>query len=706
MIQKTPTYALLLVLICISFLHVSASDTIKVSNSKHAASIFGLGEFYLDDTRNLNLSSIQQVEFTSEQHFEKPPRPVHLNNVYWHKYVVQNESDSLYSTIFSTGHFSNQTLYVFQTDTLIQEKYYGTKVDKDKWPVQLSQRAVDLTIPPHTTYTLLVKKVWPRTHNNIHEAKLSDPENFNFRIKNFFYSIKGHYYFRVFFIGILGFLFLFTLFQYVQHKDLAYLYYSGYLLVMTIYFMERHESNTYFNFLFSNNSWMFNSNGGGEPSYYAQLSFIFYLFFTIEFLDIDSKYRKLKTYLLSIIAVIVVLYAIHLLLLLMNVNPSTIFNYYYTYRAILNIPLVIVLIWIAVKIRTKLAAYFLLGSGILTLTMIIPQFTYLIDKNLGGAFFYDNMTWMQVGMLFECFLFSTGLGYKSKLAFEERDRIQQELISKSEENNALSLKYNTELEAEVKEKTSELILKKEQLLKTEYEKELLDLEAQLFRSKMNPHFIYNCLNSIKYFSLSKSSEDTAQYITDFSTLMRFILEKSKRAVIPIKEEIDFIKKYLAIESRRFDSKFEYVIDIDPELELNTCYIPPMILQPIIENAIVHGLLPKYEFGKLEIRFIKHPQHIKIEIQDNGVGRDKSRLQEKQTQFDHGMSHSSAITTARLANISKSQSIDIDLQITDLKDINASAIGTLVALHLPYIDRYFKTMPSSVDSKQHPQEWPS
>ncbi len=701
MIHKVIKAALISALICIQCLSASALDTIKVSNSKQAVTLFGSGEFYMDETRKLSLSSIQQVEFSSEQQFIKPPRPVHLNYVYWHKYSVQNESDSLYSTIFSTGHFSNQTLYIFHGDKLIKETHFGTKIKKTEWPVQLSQRAVDLTIPPKTTYTLVLKKVWPRNSTTIHEATFSDPEHFNLRIKNFFYSIKGHYYFRIFFIGILGFLFLFTLFQYIQHKDLAYIYYSGYLLVMTIYFMERHESNAYFNFIFSHHSWLFNSNGGGEPSYYGQLSFIFYLLFTIEFLDIKSKYKKLGAYLYSVIGIIVVLYAIHLCFVIFNVTPSTIFNYYYTYRALLNIPLIVALIWIALKIRTKLAVFYVLGSGILTLTMIIPQFTYLIDKNLGGPFFSDNMTWMQIGILFECFLFSTGLGYKSKLAFEERDRIQQELILKSNENNALTLKFNTELEAEVKEKTSELILKKEQLLKTEYEKELMDLEAQLFRSKMNPHFIYNCLNSIKYFSLSKSSEETAQYITDFSSLMRFILEKSKQALIPLKEEIEFIRKYLTIESRRFDSKFIYEVYIDPKLELIRFHIPPMILQPLIENAIVHGILPKYDFGKLDIRFIKQSQQIKIEIQDNGVGRHNESLQQDHKQFDERKSQSTDITSARLANISMNQYIDIDLKITDLKDNNGSSAGTLVSLHLPFIDRHFNTItPSNTDQESH------
>lgn len=659
-------------------------DTIKVKTPFESISLFGSGAFFLDKTRALELNEVLAAEFSPETLFEKPKRPIHLDFNYWHKYIIHNDSDSMFRATLSSGHYSRQSLFLFEDDRLKLRIEYGTKVNKSAWPNPLSQRSCHLNIPPQTTYTALIKKVGPRNSYGIHVAKLTSPELYDSNIKKHFYSIRGHYYFRVFFIGILGFLFLFTIFQYLQHKDLAYLYYSGYLFVMTVYFMERHESNAFFNLFFSHNSWLFNSNGGGEPSYYAQLSFVFYLLFTIEFLDIKNKYVRLNKYLYGLIIVIIILYAIHLLMLLLNIDPSSIFNYYYTYRAILNIPLIIVLIWIAVKIRTRLALFFILGSTILTLSMIVPQFTYLIEKNIGGSFFNDNMTWMQVGILFECFLFSTGLGYKSKIAFEERDRIQQELITKSEENIALTLKYNTELEAEVKEKTSELFIQKEQLLKAEYEKDLVNLEAQLLQSKMNPHFIYNCLNSIKYFALSKSSEETAEYITDFSTLMRSILEHSRESLISLKDEVNFVKKYLIIESRRFDSRFSYKLDIDPNIEWHNCYIPPMILQPIIENAIVHGLLPKDELGHLDIRFTKESSSIKIEIEDNGVGRHVVSSSQDSEERIHKTSLSTIITSARLKKILTSQGIKIDLDFTDLKQPS----GTLVTIQLPFIGRNF------------------
>lgn len=679
-----PKYVFITLLIALSAIQMYGLDTIKIDNDFEYISVFGSGDFYLDKTRQLTLADISSADFKSETTFIEPPRPLHLDKVYWHKYVFHNKTDSVFKAIFKTGHFSKQTLYIFEEDQLTQTINYGTKVNKSEWPVQLSQRACHLVIPAHTSYTTLLEKRQARNSNYIHTAQLIDTELHAQDVKAFFYSIKGHYYFRIFFIGILAFLFLFTLSQYIQHKDLAYLYYSGYILVMLVYFMERHEANPYFNLFFSHNSWLFNSNGGGEPSYYAQFSFVFYLLFTIEFLDLKNKYRRLHSYFKGLIILILILYFIHLIMLVMDVKPSIIFNYYYTYRAILNLPLIIALIWIAVRIRTRLALFFILGSTILTLSMIIPQFAYLIEKNIGGSFFSDNMTWMQIGILFECFLFSTGLGYKSKIAFEERDRMQQELISKSAENIALTSKYNNELEAEVKAKTSELFIQKEQLLKAEYEKDLINLEAQLLQSRMNPHFIYNCLNSIKYFALSRSAEDTADYITDFSTLMRSILEHSKESLISLNQEVYFIKKYLAIESRRFDSRFSYKLSIDPELDLDNLYIPPMILQPIIENAIVHGLLPKDKLGHLDISFSVGSSIIDIEIIDNGVGRQLKNSIVEQKQFAHKTSLSTVITTSRLENIFKSHKLKINFLIKDL----SNPTGTLATIQLPFIDRHF------------------
>lgn len=607
-----------------------------------------------------------------------------MDYTYWSKHAIENSTDSVLSIIFESGEFNYQKASIYSEGILINTEYFGIAVDCKDWPVKMSESAIEISLNPKQKLTVVFKKVYPRINRNLFRAKIHNKLSFNTKKKDLFYSLKGKYFFRILFIGVLAFLCLFTIFQYVQHRDSSYLYYSGYIFIMALYFLERHEANPFMNIFFSHNAHLFNPNGGGEPSCYAQLSFIFYILFTIEFLDLKSNYTLLTKYFYALIAMILGCYIVHLGMLFFEAKPSTIFNYYYSYRAIWNIPLVISLLWIAFQVRTKLAAFYLIGSVILTLTMIIPQFTYLLDQNLGGDFFSDNMAWMQVGILFECFLFSTGLGYKSKMIFEERDKIQQELLHKSAENIHIQQRYNTQLKEEVKIKSTKLSSQSEQLLRKEYEINLMNLEAKMLQAKMNPHFIYNCLNSIKYFVISKTSEETAQYITDFAGLMRSILENSRENFISLKEEIDFIKQYIQIEGRRFEEKFDFTLQIDDQVDLNN-YIPPMLLQPIIENSIVHGLIPKDEKGQLDIYLSVHEDNIQIFITDNGIGR-KAALLNKRTQnrYQNKTSLSSIITDSRLKNIKQRFDIDIIVKVLDNTSSTGDSTGTTVNITIPVL----------------------
>ncbi len=151
------------------------------------------------------------------------------------------------------------------------------------------------------------------------------------------------------------------------------------------------------------------------------------------------------------------------------------------------------------------------------------------------------------------------------------------------------------------------------------------LALKSMRSQMNPHFIFNALNSVNNFIAVNDERSANRYLSEFSVLMRSVLENSDEDFIPLTKEIELLELYVKLEHNRFKDKFEYVLAIDKKIKLDTYTIPPMLLQPYIENAIWHGLRYKKEKGNLTISMVQYDEEsILIRIQDDGVGRKKSK----------------------------------------------------------------------------------
>ncbi len=157
-----------------------------------------------------------------------------------------------------------------------------------------------------------------------------------------------------------------------------------------------------------------------------------------------------------------------------------------------------------------------------------------------------------------------------------------------------------------------------------YANNLLALKS--LRSQMNPHFIFNALNSVNTFIATSDERAANKYLTDFSLLMRSVLENSEQDFIPLEKEITLLERYVQLEHFRFQDKFDYEIEVDPEIIVSDYQIPPMLLQPYVENAVWHGLRYKEDKGFLKITFenIADKDCIQIHIIDNGIGRTKSK----------------------------------------------------------------------------------
>ena len=204
------------------------------------------------------------------------------------------------------------------------------------------------------------------------------------------------------------------------------------------------------------------------------------------------------------------------------------------------------------------------------------------------------------------------------------------------------------------------------------------LALKSLRSQMNPHFIFNALNSVNSFIAKNDERSANRYLSDFSLLMRAVLENSEEDFIPLSKELELLELYVKLEHSRFPDKFDYNITVDETMPKEEFLIPPMLLQPFIENAIWHGLRYKEEKGLLEIILQREDQdHLQITISDNGIGRKKSaeiktRHQKKQNSKGLG------IINKRIAILNGMYKNKISISVSDLLPNN---IGTKVVVTL-------------------------
>lgn len=216
----------------------------------------------------------------------------------------------------------------------------------------------------------------------------------------------------------------------------------------------------------------------------------------------------------------------------------------------------------------------------------------------------------------------------------------------------------------------------------EIEKQKFDLEQKALRLQMNPHFIFNSLNSIQSYIVNQDTDKAVQYLGKFSQLMRLILTNSSFKYISFKEEVSSIQYYLDLEKLRFENKFDFKLTVDKKIDQDFVQIPPMIVQPYIENAIIHGLVNKPAKGKLEVDFKLNENNIICIIRDNGIGRQKSMEIDKESGIKR-KSRGMLITKARLEILNRQTNDQFSVLIEDLKDTNGNAKGTKVVLNIDY-----------------------
>jgi hypothetical protein len=224
----------------------------------------------------------------------------------------------------------------------------------------------------------------------------------------------------------------------------------------------------------------------------------------------------------------------------------------------------------------------------------------------------------------------------------------------------------------------------EEKLRLEMERDLVELEQKSLRLQMNPHFLFNCLNSIKGLIAENRQEEAKLYLSKFSKMMRSMLDNSSESFIPLHDEISGLKNYGELEKLSREDKFDFYIEADPDIDPEITEIPPMLIQPFVENAILHGIAPKEGKGWVRVKFSISGDYVKCIIEDNGIGREKAYKMKKDSSQKH-KSAAIAVTQERLNILNKKLNFpEVKIMISDLQDDHGDGTGTKVELFIPYI----------------------
>lgn len=417
----------------------------------------------------------------------------------------------------------------------------------------------------------------------------------------------------------------------------------------------------------------------------VQFAFIgFYIFFILQLLEIKKFDQRLSKVLIGF-SVFCFVYAI----LRLGINYlwrdlETGELIFFLVRIIV-LPLNFVLFFLIIyKVRHPLLKYFILGEGLFFIGAVVSSVVSIAELHLipNGIFNFPHSQniLFQAGLLGEVFCFSIALGENIFLIQKEKEDTSQKLIAQLQQNQIMEENMRKELDKQINQKTEELVQlyseiekQKEEQIKKSFSERIRDMEMLALRSQMNPHFIFNSLNALKNLVMMSREEDAIQYLDDFSILLRTILQNSSKNTITVEEELDMLELYLSLEKSRLGENFSYTIHCDSREELAQYTIPPLLLQPFVENAIWHGLRPSNKAEKTLSVTFDTTEQLRIIIEDNGVGRVESAKAKKL--------HKSAgtyITKERLSLYNHINDSKMHLSILDLEENDVSA-GTRIII---------------------------
>ncbi|MCB0374100.1 MAG: histidine kinase, partial [Muricauda sp.] len=489
--------------------------------------------------------------------------------------------------------------------------------------------------------------------------------------------------FGFFVVSVLFYLFVFFLIQFFQHKKRFYLFYSLYALMNGITLLKYIDGVFFSDFFHTHAGRVF----VGWVHYPTQLlASMLFSFFILDIMKLQQGHPKFVKWTYRayfwVGSIYLLLWAVQL-----N-NPRSYWIDYFHGFFFLPMSL-IVFVWgfYLVLLQKRMIKWYILSgmSALFVSYLIITLFSF--EKTRANS---ETLYIFYLGVLVESLLFALAIGLEQKMVYKEKADVQKKYIDQLEENQVIKESINRTLsdellqtKAEIEGLSSEAQKERTEKLTMKMENRFAQLRLDALRSQMNPHFIFNALNSIKSYLIENNQEKAIYYLGRFSKLIRGILESSRKDLVTLEEEMDILKMYVEIESDRFKNNIEYMVHIDKKLSAEHILIPSLLLQPFVENSIWHGLTTKKGKKRLEIvvQALEGSDHLEITIEDNGVGRQASQLRNHQNPLK-SKSLGLSIIQDRLDFFSKKYKGNFNFTVYDLKDEKLDkATGTKVVLNL-------------------------
>lgn len=453
---------------------------------------------------------------------------------------------------------------------------------------------------------------------------------------------------------------------YSNTKDKVFLYYFGYVFLLFTYIVTR---NYYFmeirTCLFVH-----------LYTFYVQVIYLcIYFYFGLSIINFKTYYPRFTQWTYRYMWVMIGIGTLIFVAGLFRwISPGYMADYYHKVFFPIHTSIALFIIYRTFSLKEeRLRYYFLIGTVI-----------YIIFGTIAVvSTFYGNrealiqpISYFYIGIIIESTFFAIGLGirikniYSDKLKAERKlnlaqKELQTQMLQQIEQQEQLNISLQREKELQV--------------LATQ----VAQLENKVLRSQMNSHFIFNVLNSIKAYIIEQNVDKAVTYLNKFSKLMRRVLEASRNENYTLADEISAIQLYVDIEKMRVSDSLTSVININIQQEAETIPFPALLIQPFVENAIWHGLMPSHRTKELSIQVFNTDVDILIEILDNGIGYTNS-LREKKTLGKH-RSHGMDITKERIEQFNQKNKLHISFGIEDRTD----TIGTRVWIHIDTGNLYSK-----------------
>ena len=436
------------------------------------------------------------------------------------------------------------------------------------------------------------------------------------------------------FIGLMGVIAIYNLFLFFSINDRLYLYYSLYVLCMAF------AQTSIFGNALGHNYGSFDFISKVDSTFFPSLAAIMGYTFILKYFEF-IKHPWIRKMLVFTIILFIIIAFLSLACSHLIAELQAVFNFLYPFSYFLAFYLAGVSL--SAKYHKELSLIFFVGW-----TTLFLGGTFFSLTNLGLIDYKPFLYYlMPVGVAFETIVLSLALGYRMKLLKKEKIEV-----------------YNS------------LILQKERSAKLELQSKEVELSS--LRKQMNPHFMFNSLNSIQNLILKEDTESASDYLVKFAKLMRKNLLFADTSEITIDEEIRFLTSYLEIEKLRFKNRFNFYISVDQDINIETVKTPPLFIQTFVENAVKHAFCNETINGKIYIRFKKENSLLVVEIEDNGCGLHKAKI------IKEHKSKGITITHKRIALLNMDMENEITLDIKDKVTIDPMTTGLLVVLKFPFV----------------------